>query len=121
MLPQGALSVDPFSTAITYVPPGTLHSAVYAHQIADTTAVRPAALPPGSPFSWLLEREVVRYLKIWQFTIAGHIMSALLFVLVFGLALANRIDGVSDVPTTASSSLACSARREQGSWRSRCR
>lgn len=54
--------------------------------------------PRRSPFSWLLEREVVRYLKIWHFTIAGHIMSALLFVLVFGLALSNRIAGVSGVP-----------------------
>jgi ABC-2 type transport system permease protein len=54
--------------------------------------------PRRSPFSWLLEREVVRYLKIWHFTIAGHIMSALLFVLVFGFALANRIDGVSGIP-----------------------
>ncbi|HYB31202.1 MAG TPA: ABC transporter permease [Solirubrobacteraceae bacterium] len=51
-----------------------------------------------SPFSWLLEREVVRYLKIWQFTIAGHVVSALLFVLVFGLALGTRIDGVHGVP-----------------------
>jgi ABC-2 type transport system permease protein len=54
--------------------------------------------PQRSPFSWLLEREVVRYLKIWHFTIAGHIMSALLFVLVFGLALGHRIEGVSGVP-----------------------
>src|SRR3984885_9040455 len=51
-----------------------------------------------SPFSWLLEREVVRYLKIWHFTIAGHIVSALLFVLVFGLALGTRIDNVHGVP-----------------------
>ena len=51
-----------------------------------------------SPFTWLLEREVVRYLKIWQFTIAGHIVSALLFVLVFGLALGTRIDSVQGVP-----------------------
>jgi ABC-2 type transport system permease protein len=51
-----------------------------------------------SPFSWLLEREVVRYLKIWHFTIAGHIVSALLFVLVFGLALGERIDSVQGVP-----------------------
>jgi ABC-2 type transport system permease protein len=51
-----------------------------------------------SPFTWLLEREVVRYLKIWQFTIAGHVLSAVLFVLVFGLALAHRIEGVGGVP-----------------------
>ena len=50
------------------------------------------------PFTWLLEREVVRYLKIWHFTIAGHIVSALLFVVVFGLALGHRIEGVHGVP-----------------------
>jgi len=51
-----------------------------------------------SPFTWLLEREVVRYLKIWHFTIAGHVVSALLFVLVFGLALGTRIASVEGVP-----------------------
>jgi ABC-2 type transport system permease protein len=72
----------------------------------DGAVIAETAMAPGvrsfspqrSPFSWLLEREVVRYLKIWHFTIAGHIMSALLFVLVFGLALSDRIDGVSGVP-----------------------
>lgn len=54
--------------------------------------------PERSPFTWLLEREVVRYLKIWHFTIAGHIISALLFVIVFGFALAHRIDGVRGIP-----------------------
>ena len=38
-------------------------------------------------FVWLTEREVLRFLKIWYFTIAGHIVSALLFVVVFGFAL----------------------------------
>jgi ABC-2 type transport system permease protein len=54
--------------------------------------------PQRAPFTWLLEREVVRYLKIWQFTIAGHVISALLFVVVFGFALAHRIEGVHGVP-----------------------
>jgi ABC-2 type transport system permease protein len=54
--------------------------------------------PERSPFTWLLEREVVRYLKIWHFTIAGHIISALLFVVVFGFALAHRIEGVHGIP-----------------------
>jgi ABC-2 type transport system permease protein len=66
-------------------------------ETAKTPDVRSFS-PRRSPFSWLLEREVVRYLKIWHFTIAGHILSALLFVLVFGLALAHRITGVSGVP-----------------------
>jgi len=54
-------------------------------------ATRPA-------FTWLLEREVVRFLKIWQFTVAGPILSALLFVLVFGFALSGHISGVEGVP-----------------------
>lgn len=68
--------------------------------VAETAVMRNARSfsPRRSPFSWLLEREVVRYLKIWPFAIAGHIMSALLFVLVFGLALAHHIEGVSRVP-----------------------
>lgn len=50
------------------------------------------------PFAWLLEREVLRFLKIWQFTLAGPILSALLFVLVFGFALRGHIGGVDGVP-----------------------
>jgi ABC-2 type transport system permease protein len=49
-------------------------------------------------FLWLLEREVVRFLKIWRFSIAGYVISALLFVVVFGLALGRgiaRVDGVA--------------------------
>ena len=49
-------------------------------------------------FAWLLEREVRRFLKIWYFTVAGHVISALLFVVVFGFALAGRVSGVPGVP-----------------------
>jgi len=49
-------------------------------------------------FAWLLEREVLRFLKIWYFTVAGHVMSALLFVVVFGFALGGHISGVNGVP-----------------------
>jgi ABC-2 type transport system permease protein len=48
-------------------------------------------------FAWLLEREVLRFLKIWYFTIAGHVISALLFVVVFGFALSGRVSGVPGV------------------------
>lgn len=47
---------------------------------------------------WLTEREILRFLKIWHFTIAGHVLSALLFVVVFGFALAGRISGVRGIP-----------------------
>ncbi len=49
-------------------------------------------------FVWLTEREVLRFLKIWYFTIAGHIISALLFVVVFGFALDGRVSGVPGIP-----------------------
>ncbi|MET0453700.1 MAG: ABC transporter permease [Mycobacterium sp.] len=54
-------------------------------------ATRPA-------FTWLLQREIVRYLKNWHFTVAGQMLAALLFVFVFGLALGSRIPGVRGVP-----------------------
>lgn len=47
--------------------------------------------PTRSPFSWLLERELVRYLKIWYYSVLGPVTSALLFLLVFGFALDHRI------------------------------
>jgi ABC-2 type transport system permease protein len=54
--------------------------------------------PDRAPFLWLLEREVVRFLKIWPFTIVGQVVSALLFVVVFGLGLSGRIGAVGGVP-----------------------
>ena len=64
-----------------------------------------APLPSGqayraerAAFAWLLEREVLRFLKIWYFTVAGHVISALLFVVVFGFALAGRVSGVPGIP-----------------------
>jgi ABC-2 type transport system permease protein len=51
-----------------------------------------------SPFLWLLEREIVRFLKLWRFALVGQVLSALLFLLVFGIALAGRIDAVGGVP-----------------------
>jgi ABC-2 type transport system permease protein len=49
-------------------------------------------------FAWLVEREVLRFLKIWHFAIAGHVISALLFIVVFGFALAGRVSGVQGIP-----------------------
>ena len=51
-----------------------------------------------APFLWLLEREVVRFLKIWRFSILGQVLSALLFVVVFGVGLSGSIDSVDGVP-----------------------
>jgi ABC-2 type transport system permease protein len=49
-------------------------------------------------FLWLLEREIVRFLKIWRFSILGQILAALLFVLVFGVALKGRVQAVHGIP-----------------------
>jgi ABC-2 type transport system permease protein len=54
--------------------------------------------PARPPFLWLLEREIVRFLKLWRFAILGQVLSALLFLLVFGIALAGRIDEAGGVP-----------------------
>jgi ABC-2 type transport system permease protein len=68
-----------------------------ARRLAEVAGPQPADAPfraDRPAFLWLLEREVLRYLKIWPYTIAGHVMSALLFVIVFGFALARRMTGV---------------------------
>ena len=49
-------------------------------------------------FTWLLQREIVRYLKNWHFTVLGQLRAALLFVFVFGLAIGSRIPGVRGTP-----------------------
>lgn len=49
-------------------------------------------------FLWLLEREIVRFLKIWRFSIAGQILAALLFLLVFGVALTGHVAAVDGIP-----------------------
>ena len=41
---------------------------------------------------------MLRFLKIWHFTIAGHVISALLFVVVFGFALDGQVSGVPGIP-----------------------
>lgn len=54
--------------------------------------------PQRAPFLWLCEREIIRFLKIWPYTIAGHAISGLLFVIVFGLALSGHVSGLDGVP-----------------------
>ena len=51
-----------------------------------------------APLLWLMEREVLRFLNIWPYAIAGPVLSTILFVIVFGSALGQRvapIDGVA--------------------------
>ncbi len=56
--------------------------------------------PARSPFSWLLEREIVRYLRIWYYSILGQLNMPLLLLAVFGYALKRRAGGTGGVPYT---------------------
>jgi len=60
---------------------------------------------PGAPFReerrgllWLCEREIVRFLKLWMQTLTAPVVSSLLFIVVFGLALGDQIPDVGGVP-----------------------
>jgi len=60
---------------------------------------------PGAPFReerrgllWLCEREIVRFLKLWMQTLTAPVVSSLLFIVVFGLALGDQIPDVAGVP-----------------------
>jgi ABC-2 type transport system permease protein len=62
----------------------------------------PAELAPSfsadrPPFLWFLEREVLRYLRIWRYSLVGPVLSTLLFVVVFGTVLARHVDGLGPV------------------------
>ncbi len=47
-----------------------------------------------APFRWLLEREVLRYLRIWRYSLVGPVLSTVLFVVVFGTVLARHVEGI---------------------------
>lgn len=47
---------------------------------------------------WLTRREAARVLKLWTQTIVAPVLSAFLFILVFGLSLGGRIKQVGGVP-----------------------
>lgn len=49
-------------------------------------------------FLWLLEREIVRFLKIWRFSVAGQILAATLFLVVFGVALKGHVAAIDGIP-----------------------
>jgi ABC-2 type transport system permease protein len=48
-------------------------------------------------FLWLFEREVLRFLNIWRYTVVGPVLSTLLFVVVFGTALGHHVDTIDGV------------------------
>lgn len=51
-----------------------------------------------APFLWLAEREVLRFLNIWQYSIVGPVLSTILFVIVFGSVLGRHVDSPGGVP-----------------------
>jgi ABC-2 type transport system permease protein len=46
---------------------------------------------------WLCKRETLRVSKLWTQTVLAPVISSILFILVFGLSLGGRIQGVSEV------------------------
>src|SRR5436190_6414721 len=46
---------------------------------------------------WLTAREVLRVTKLWTQTIAAPVISAFLFIIVFGLSLGSRIKQIDGV------------------------
>jgi ABC-2 type transport system permease protein len=47
---------------------------------------------------WLVKRETLRVSKLWTQTVLAPIVSASLFIVVFGLSLGGRIDQIDGVP-----------------------
>ncbi len=71
--------------------------------MADAPAVSPPAVEPAPWRSMvaLAGREVLRVSKLWTQTMLAPVISSVLFIVVFGLSLGDRIKGVGDVPYDA--------------------
>ncbi|HTW12441.1 MAG TPA: ABC transporter permease [Solirubrobacteraceae bacterium] len=69
-----------------------LHGAVPATRVHDRFQ------PARSPFSWLLQRECIRYLRIWQYSVLGQIVYPLMMLLVFGFALSHKVTVAGGIP-----------------------
>ncbi|MDO9352513.1 MAG: ABC transporter permease, partial [Solirubrobacteraceae bacterium] len=75
-------------------------------QNADAVAIMRGALrDPDAPFTeerrgllWLCEREIVRFLKLWVQTLTAPVVSSLLFIVVFGIALGDQIADIGGTP-----------------------
>ncbi|CAN5719918.1 ABC transporter permease [soil metagenome] len=50
-----------------------------------------------APFLWLAEREILRFLNVWQYSVVGPVLSTILFVIVFGSALGRHVDTIDGV------------------------
>ncbi len=64
---------------------------------ADRRSAEPASTDAGPAptgargFAWLARREILRVVKIWSQTVFAPVISSILFILVFGLSLGERI------------------------------
>jgi ABC-2 type transport system permease protein len=56
------------------------------------------ALAGTSGLVWLIKRETLRVWKLWTQTVLAPVVSASLFIVVFGLSLGGRIDQIDGVP-----------------------
>jgi ABC-2 type transport system permease protein len=66
----------------------------------EALAIRPhdqPFAPERSPFLWLVEREILRFLNIWHYAVLGPVLSAVLFVVVFGSALGRHVDAIDGI------------------------
>ncbi|WP_047863834.1 ABC transporter permease [Rubrobacter aplysinae] len=50
------------------------------------------------PFLTLLSREIRRFMRVWTQTIVPPLLTSLLYIVVFGVALGSRIDELQGVP-----------------------
>src|SRR4051812_36080500 len=50
------------------------------------------------PLTWLVKRETLRVSKLWTQTVLAPIISAALFIVVFGFSLGGRIKEIDGVP-----------------------
>lgn len=57
-----------------------------------------AELISDRPFLTLLSREVRRFMRVWMQTIVPPLLTSLLYVVVFGVALGSRIETLEGVP-----------------------
>lgn len=84
----------------------TVRPETRAEHDAQETAIRQGVLrDPQAPFTeerrgllWLCEREIIRFLKLWVQTLTAPVVSSLLFILTFGLALGESIADVDGIP-----------------------
>jgi ABC-2 type transport system permease protein len=76
-----------------------MSSVEHAAPAVATEPQRPRSVANGSRgLVWLIKRETLRVSKLWTQTVLAPIVSASLFIVVFGLSLGGRIKEIDGVP-----------------------